>query len=123
MAEADDIIAERLNRIENIPDRFINKVGATQQQLFSELLIILEQLGLSNEGTLTLSAANLNRVDQLLKEYYQVIQRGEYGALVSGFIKQMDEQKALNDEFFKLEFDSSPAAQSLAVYNQSRQVA
>lgn len=118
-----ELLAERLERIESIPDRFINKAAATQSELFSELLVILEQLGLSNQGELLLSAANLEQVDNLLNQYYQKVKQGSYGALVSGYIQQLDKQKSISDEFFKIEFDTGPKAQSQAVFNQSRQKA
>jgi hypothetical protein len=123
MPTADEILSERLNRIENIPDRFISKAAATQSELFSELLVILEKLGLSNDNRLVLSSANLEQVDNLLNQYYQRIKQGSYGALVSGFIQQLYDQKGLNDEYFSIEFGVTGSAQSQAVFQQSRQKA
>lgn len=123
MPTPSELLAQRLDRIETIPNRFIVKTGATQAELFSELLVVLEQLGLSSGGQLTLSAANLERVDGLLNEYYQRVRQGSYGSLVSGFMRQIDEQKRIADEFFTLEFSATAGAQSAAVFNQSRQKA
>lgn len=123
MATADELLKKRIDRIENIPDRFINKVAATQSELFGELLVVLEQLGLSDNNELILSAANLNRVDTLLNQYYERVKQSPYGSLVSGFIKQIDEQKAVNDEYFSIEFNATAGAQATAVFNQSRQKA
>lgn len=122
MATTNEIFTERISRIETIPDRFINRVGATQAQLFNELLTLLEGLGLSG-GQLELNAANLQLVDDLIQQYYLRLQQGEYGSLVSGFLNQMDRQKNLNDEYFLLEFDTRPGTISNAVHNASRQKA
>lgn len=122
MARIDDLISERIERIENIPDRFINKVAASQDELFAELILILEQLGLSR-GSLQLNAQNLALVDRLMEQYYQVLRQSRYGRLVAGFIAELEKQKSLNDEIFNVEFDLSPGSQSAAVFQSSRQTA
>jgi len=119
MASINEIFEERINRLENVPDRFIGKVAATQAQLFNELMVILEGLGLSN-GQLELNAANLQLVDDLLNQYYARLQQGQYGSLVSGYLQQMDVQRNLNNEYFTLEFDASPGAVSNAVHQSSK---
>jgi hypothetical protein len=123
MATSGEILSERINRVENIPDRFISRAAATQAQLFNELLTILESLGLGREGGVTTSAADLARIDALIDQYYQRVRQGEYGGLVAGFIDQMQKQQQLNAQYYEVEFGLTPGALSASVYQQSRQKA
>jgi hypothetical protein len=41
-----ELLDKRIDRVENIAERFILKAASTQEELFTELLVILEELGL-----------------------------------------------------------------------------
>ena len=119
---ADEILNERLKRIDNIPGRFVSKVSATQDEIFAELIEILSQLK-TNKGNLVLSPDNLILLDELMSEYYEVLRKGKYGSLVSGFISEMDVQKGLINQFSEIEYNVVASVASEAVYTQSRATA
>ncbi len=119
MATPQDILEERIERIENIPGRFISKVGATQQELYNELIIILSKLGMDGDN-IQLNAANMIRLDALMEEYYEVLRNGIYGSLVAGYIEQYDRQKALSITYNQLEFGFKGSLSADVVYNESR---
>lgn len=122
MAEVDDIISERLDRIETIPNRFSKRVGSIQDEIFVELLALLNELEIT-DGKLVLNAANLRRVEEIMLTYQRQLQGGRYGRIVGGFIKQLDEQKSLIDREFQLDFGAAITSGATLVHNQSIELA
>lgn len=119
MPTPDEILSERLRRIDTIPGRFINKVNASQSELFAELIEILAQLNMS-EGRVTLDLA---LIDELFLQYEAVLQNGRYGSLVSGFITEMQKQKGLIDEYAKIDYNAIAGTASQATYEKAEQIA
>lgn len=119
---SEEQLNKRIDRVENIPEKFIDKAAATQAELFNELLAILEQLGLG-EGSTLATSEDILRIDSLMNEYYERVRQSSYGALVAGFLEQMELQKQVNDEYYEIEFNLSPGALSESVYQSNRQKA
>ena len=119
---ANEILTERLNRIDTIPGRFIAAVSASQMELFAELIEVLSQLGQTN-GNVVLTAQNLALVDSLMLEYYERLKAGRYGSLVAGFLEQMTVQGRLIETFATLEYNAVVSASSEAVFLESRKQA
>jgi hypothetical protein len=119
MPTAKEVLDQRIDRVENIAERFISKSAATQSELFTELLVILEELGLGSGGQ-RLTSEQLLRIDSLMNEYFQRVRSGQYGSLVAGFLNEIEKQRNLNDEYFLLEFGLTPGELSNSVYQTSR---
>lgn len=111
MSRRDDLLRERIRRIETIPDRLINSVNALQSELFTELVEILSQLS----GRGELSAETLELVDQLMEQYYQRLRNGKYGGYVNWFAQEIDAQKNIADEIFGLDFTQIASERSVAI--------
>ncbi len=114
-----EIISERLDRIETIPDKFINGVVKIQSEIYAELLTLLSELGVNKSFKLT--SENLIRIDTIMQQYYTVLENGKYGSYVSWFIDEMKRQQTLNDDFFKAEFAATVSNVSKAVYQSARE--
>jgi hypothetical protein len=112
------ILSKRLERIETIPNKFIDAVNASQPQLYAELMEILSMLNVS-AGELVLDQANLLLVDELMNEYYLRLRNGKYGGQVAWLINEMQVQKGLIDEFTELSYNAIASAQSQAVFASS----
>ena len=112
------ILSKRLDRIETIPNKFIDAVNASQPQLYAELMEILSMLNVTS-GELVLDQANLLLVDELMNEYYLRLRNGKYGGQVSWLLNEMQIQKGLIDDFTKLSYNAIASAQSQAVFASS----
>ncbi|MEM2002120.1 MAG: hypothetical protein QXT77_05710 [Candidatus Methanomethylicaceae archaeon] len=121
MPSVNEIINERLNRIDSIPDKFINGVGSIQAEIFAELIAILGELNLGE--SFVLNEANLARIEDLMNRYYQSLRSGKYGQYVSWYISQIDEQKNLIDEFANLEYNAAASAVAEGVFLSSKKIA
>lgn len=121
MPTVNEIINERLNRIDSIPDKFINGVGSIQAEIFAELIAILGELNLGE--SFVLNEANLARIEELMNRYYQSLRSGKYGQYVSWYISQIDEQKNLIDEFANLEYNAAASAVAEGVFLSSKKIA
>lgn len=121
MPAVNKIINDRLNRIDAIPDKFINGVSAIQSEIFAELITILGELNIGE--TFVLNEANLSRIDDLMNRYYQSLRSGKYGQYVSWYISQIDEQKNLIDDIMRLDYQGAASARALGVFESTKKIA
>lgn len=99
------IIAEKNQRIADIPEAFQSSVEKLQRNLFNK---IVEQIGQleTKDGQIVMSESNLYKVQQINDELKQVLNGKEYINAVRDFTNEFDTQKAINDEYFKKAFGS-----------------
>lgn len=101
----EDIIREKMSRIDNVPVDFTDKVGASQSELFDILLGLLDELETSG-GKLVFNDSNLATITQILDQYRELFLDTEYTAAVGEFAKQFDIQGDINDRMLKSLFDN-----------------
>jgi len=121
MPTLNELISDRLDRIESVPDRLINGVSKIQSEVFAELVTILGELGVGESFVLT--EANLIRIDELMNQYYQVLKDGKYGSYVAWYLDQLDVQKGIVNEFAALDYEDFVTAVADGVFTSSKQIA
>lgn len=121
MPSVNEIINERLNRIDSIPDKFINGVGSIQAEIFAELIAILGELNLGE--SFVLNEANLARIEELMNRYYQSLRSGKYGQYVSWYISEIDKQKTLIDAVMRLDYQGAASGRALGVFESTKKTA
>ena len=115
-----ELISERLNRIESVPLRFINGVSSIQSEIFAELVTILGQLNIGE--SFILNDANLLRIDELMNQYYEALKNGKYGSYVAWILQEMDRQKGLIDAFSELEYGAIAGRAADAAYTSTKSI-
>lgn len=95
-----DILKVKNERLESIPDAFQTDMVKVQQELLTELIAALGQLD-RNGGFITLSKANLIRVEEIANLLGQIFTGGEYLDSVTALAGEFDEQALINDSYFR----------------------
>lgn len=122
MPTAAELFDKRISRLESIPDLYIKRVGASQQSLFNELMVILARLDLDG-GVVELTSENLLRIDVLMNEYYKELKEGRYGKIVGKFIKDMEQQRVISELYNVKEFGGFKVRTPDMVFRQSQKSA
>ena len=93
-------IALKLERLESIPDNLITATQKAQQEIFRELLRLMNGLDVK-EGNLVISQANLAKTAEIVATLERFIFLGTYGDSVKVFSTEFSTQRALNDSIFE----------------------
>lgn len=101
----DEIIKEKLDRLNHIPDKLITATEAVQREQYTKLLELLS--GLEKEGGMIVrSKANLSAIESIITQLQDSIINvdpdivTEYEKAVRSFISEMKTQQALTDAYF-----------------------
>lgn len=103
MATLRQIIEEKNERLNSVPDEFLSKIERVQKKIFTELLAIIDPLERKG-GLLVADSKNLNRITDMIEELRGVLATSEYPEIVTSFVDEFGTQKFLNDEYFKKAF-------------------
>ncbi|MFI5404907.1 MAG: hypothetical protein ACHQ1D_00190 [Nitrososphaerales archaeon] len=99
------IIAEKNQRIEDIPLEFQSSVEKLQRRIFNKVIDLIGQLD-TEGGSIKMTEANLLRVEMINSELKQVLNGKEYTGAVREFVSEFEVQKNVNDKYFKQAFKS-----------------
>jgi hypothetical protein len=99
MARIDDIIKEKLSRLESIPDRFVNAIGKTQKGVMADIESIIFSLDRDGE-TFLLNEKNLSLINSIEKKLKETIFNDEYTSELTKYISQFKQQANLNNAYF-----------------------
>lgn len=100
-----ELIAQKNQRLEDIPDAFQSSVEKLQRKLFNRITELIGELQ-TKDGQIVMSEANLLRVQNINDELKRVLNGKEYIDAVRKFTAEFDTQKAINDKYFKKAFGS-----------------
>lgn len=95
-----DLIQDKLNRLDSIPKDFVNKVNKEQKAIYELVLKKLDLLERKN-GIITITQANLKIANEISNELVKVLSTGDYKTFVRDFIKEFDQQAVINDKIIK----------------------
>ena len=115
------IIDKSLQRLESIPDDFIGMVNKQNEQLWKELLKLLEGLDVE-DGVILANSKNLAQSQVIVDKMRAVMFGGEYLEGLKDFIGAFDEQAVLVNGIFAGQFDDFVSDNALykQVVNQSK---
>lgn len=100
-----EILAEKNQRIEDIPEAFQSSVEKLQRKIYNRITELIGELE-TIDGKIVMSEANLLRVQNINDELKRVLNSREYIEAVRKFTDEFDTQKALNDRYLKKAFGS-----------------
>lgn len=118
----EDIIREKVNRFEDVPNAFGKGVKDVQYSLMEDLLDLLEMLGRNDQGQIKLTKKNLLVIEDILEGLQKSFNKSDYIGLVKDFIGEFDQQAKLTNEFFSKQFEdfSDPSSFSEAALKKAK---
>lgn len=106
MPTLSDIISDKVDRLDSVPEAFNSKVIKSQKDIFNEILSLLNQLERKN-GEIVISSNNLKIIDTILDDLEQVVNQSEYVTAVAEFAKEFDKQATITKELYDKTFDQT----------------
>lgn len=118
----EDIIREKLDRFETVPNTFGKGVKEVQYSLMEEMLDLLEMLGRNEDGTIKLTKKNLLVIEDILEGLQKTFNKSDYISLVKEFVSEFDTQAKITDDFFSKSFDefTDPSSFSEAALKRAK---
>lgn len=100
-----ELLESRLNRLENIPDKFLSDVEKSEKKILAG---IIEEIGrLQTEGgTFVKSDTNLALIANIREEIKRIIVSSYYRSAVTSFAREFDEQAIIQDNYFAKVFNT-----------------
>ena len=104
LSEIDRIIKTKVDRLENIPEAFADRMVAIQRAKFSEVVALLDALDYQN-GSIVVNQANLLRIEQIVEQAKSLLTEGEFETVVGELLVEFDDQAAITYRYFEEAFD------------------
>ncbi len=98
-----DIISEKLARLDEVPEALDNAALKAQRQVFRSILELLGSLD-RVDGKITITTLNNLITQQIVDQLNEVLINGQYGKAVEAFALEFDTQAALNNQFIREAF-------------------
>jgi hypothetical protein len=92
-----ELLNQKLNRLESIPDNLIGTTAKIQQEILTEVIVLLETLDRKGDLIL-LNEANILRIEQIGNRLSEIVFDTEYTDALTGFAKEFNTQGVLNRE-------------------------
>ncbi len=117
-----EILEEKADRLESVPDKFLSNIQKVQIELLKEIEPIMASFDVDRDGNFVISEANMTRVAELDVLLREVLDRSEYAEAVTEFAKQFNVQVGLNDNYFSAAFKGFETSEigKMAVRNAQR---
>lgn len=123
MASFNQLVKDKIIRIDNIPDKFANGVTKFQRAAYERITELLKQLELTPTGTIALTDANFAIVNQIGNAIPDTIYQTGYLEDVRAFMSEFDQQAVINTDLYKSIGEVNIESANQALYNQSKQIA
>lgn len=99
MPTAAQIVAKKLEALENVPDNWAASIQNYQPKLFARLSRLLADIETVNGG-IAQTPANFTRIDTIINEMRQFLTQGEYVEIVTKFANEFTVQQATTAAYF-----------------------
>lgn len=100
MPDINKILSEKINRLNNVPEKFISGVSKSQRELIGQ--IENELLKLDTEGNvILLNEKNMSIINSLGKKIDDTVFNDEYTKSLTEFIGEFKKQSILNNKYFQ----------------------
>jgi hypothetical protein len=115
-----EIIKEKNKRLVDIPEKFLSRVEKAQKEIYAEIIAKLSNLERSGDH-IVMSVKNLRLADKINDELSQVLFGSDYLESIKEFAAQFDQQKDVNDKYFKKAFpDFKQSDLADAIFQQTK---
>lgn len=101
----ENLLKLKLERLETVPQDFIDQVIKNQNGVFNDVVASLNKLQLDGSGNIILNNENLALIKTLGKDFEAAIIKSGYGKSVTGFVREFEVQKNLNKDYFEKTID------------------
>jgi hypothetical protein len=120
VAGVEDIISQKLNRLDSVPDAFTSKVAQSQKQIFNEIRLLLEQFERDDSGNLLTSERNILLMSEMRSKLREVMTRSEYLTAVKSYLSEFDKQADINEAVFAKTVQYEETAVAAAMVTASK---
>lgn len=96
----EELIKEKQNRLDKIPEQFLTQVQKAEKKAFSELLNILSTIKTDSEGVIL--AGQLDKIEIVANTLKNILFDGDYIQAVQGFASEFYKQKNLIQDYYKI---------------------
>lgn len=120
MPTLDNIVKEKLERLNSVPDGMVSEAQSAQKRLLSEVERILSSMDIQG-GNFVFNEANILKLEQVNNLLSQAIFNSSYQKELTNFAKEFNIQAELTDEYYKIvvdEFKPAPLYDATILNNQ-----
>lgn len=97
MPTLNEIINEKLARLESVPDTLENAVVKVQRQLYRQLLDEVNRLTITS-GNIDRTTENIAKIEQIITQIEANALSGDYVQAITKYAKEYNTQKSLNNK-------------------------
>lgn len=115
MAKTQDMLKEKLDRLESVPDKLISKVQAAEKELLAEINLLMGAFDRDGAGNLLMNQKNLALIQSLKPQLEQIFLGSSYVEAIRDFAGEFDKQASLNKEFYKALTDYTESSELAAL--------
>lgn len=101
----EDFLEKKNDRLESVPDTFVNQVNKLEPRIMREIEDLLAQLETEN-GQLLLTDRNLSLIANINQRVKDIIFDEQYTKDLTGFIQEFKTQADLNNQYFTTIIDA-----------------
>lgn len=95
------ILKEKVERLESVPQNFLDSVEKQELSIYKELLKSFDKLERNNDGFILLNNKNIDLMAEINGNIVKIVRTSDYESLVNDFIKEFDTQIDLNNVYFE----------------------
>lgn len=106
-----------LKIIANAPDKFIEQLSTTEQDIYKKVLGIVKQLDIDSSGNIKPSTANLKKLNEIKMQLSRSLLSKEYIGSVKEYVKQFQTIAALQNQSFDTRKPISKTITNVAIDN------
>lgn len=96
----EDIIREKLQRLESVPDAFVSSVEKAQKQVYKDILKTLSSMQTDAAGKLIINQKNLAKISTITEKLKESVFGSEYRTAVETFSKEIARQASITNSYF-----------------------
>jgi hypothetical protein len=115
MAEIDDLLGDKSDRLENVPKEFVESISKLEPRIASEVESLLSELEMQN-GNILLTERNMAIIENVNQRLKNIIFDEVYEKNLTKFIGEFKGQAKLANEYFQVldpEFSITPVYESV----------
>lgn len=102
--EIQRIVNAKVERLENIPLAFADRMVQIQRAKFSDILTLLDELDYSG-GNIVINQGNLLKIEQIVEQAKDLLTTGEFETVVGDLMLEFDAQAEITFGYFSAAFD------------------
>lgn len=116
--------SNKFDRLESVPDDFVNQVKGTQKEVLKDIEDLTSQLETEN-GVFVFNEKNINIINSIDQKLKDTVFSDEYIKAVQDFASQFNKQASINNAYFKsinVGFEPDPIYQAVLRSSQKNAI-